>query len=84
MLSHSRNAAPPHRTPPSRAPPLHLQVPCVGALSKDDVMGEVRAFDEASGLYTVALDSGVVKRGLTSDEVRVGRDRTKKLETARV
>ena len=52
-----------------------VMVPCVGAESKDDVMGEVRAFDEATGLYTVALDSGLVKRGLKADAIRVGRDR---------
>ena len=52
-----------------------VMVPCVGAESKDDVMGEVRAFEEATGLYTVALDSGLVKRGLKADAIRVGRDR---------
>lgn len=48
-----------------------VQVPFVGALSKDDVMGEVRSYDERSGTYTVAMDSGVVKSGLLSEEVKV-------------
>ena len=55
-----------------------VQVPFVGALSKDDVMGEVRAYDEATGTYTVALDSGVTKQGLISDEIKVRPDRKKK------
>ena len=52
-----------------------VQVPCVGAESKDDVMGEVRSYDEATGLYTVAMDNGKLKRGLRSDEVRVRQGR---------
>lgn len=52
-----------------------VQVPCIGAESKDDVMGEVRSYDEATGLYTVAMDNGKMKRGLRSDEVRVRQGR---------
>ena len=48
-----------------------MQVPCVGAASKDDVMGEVRAYDEATGLYTIALDNGKVKRRVQGDAIRV-------------
>ena len=52
-----------------------VQVPCVGAISKDDVMGEVRSYDESLGLYTVALDNGHVKHGLQADEVKVRPER---------
>ncbi len=48
-----------------------VQVPCVGAESRDDVFGEVRSHDPTTDTYTVALDSGVIKRHLISDEIRV-------------
>ena len=56
-----------------------VQVPCVGALSKDDVMGEVRTFDERSRTYDVALDSGLVKRGLKADEIRARVDKKREI-----
>ena len=46
-----------------------VMVPCVGAESKDDVMGEVRGYHD--GCYTVLLDNGKTKRGLSSSELRV-------------
>ena len=55
-----------------------VQVPYVGALTRDDVMGEVRSYDEATDTYSVALDSGVVKQGLVADEIKVRPDRKKK------
>ena len=54
-----------------------VQVPFVGAMSKDEVMGEVRAYDEATSTYTVALDSGTIKKGLVSDEIKVRPERKK-------
>ena len=52
-------------------------VPFVGAMSKDEVMGEVRAYDKATSTYTVALDSGTIKKGLVSDEIKVRPERKK-------
>lgn len=48
-----------------------VQVPCVGAESRDEVYGEIRSYDEEYETYVVALDCGVVKRNLTADEIKV-------------
>ena len=55
-----------------------VQVPFVGAESKDEVMGEVRAYDEATGTYTVAMDNGITKRNLVSEQIKVRPERKKK------
>ena len=55
-----------------------VQVPFVGAMSRDEVMGEVRAYDEATDTYTVAMDSGVTKTGLLADEIKVRPERKPK------
>jgi hypothetical protein len=52
-----------------------VQVPFVGAESKDEVCGEVRGFNEATQTYCVALDCGRVKKHLRADEVRVRKAR---------
>lgn len=60
-----------------------VQVPCVGAETKDEVMGEVREFDAVSMTYTVGLDSGTVKRGLTSDQIKIPPERYRRPDGTR-
>lgn len=55
-----------------------VQVPFVGAESKDDVMGEVRGYDQATGTYTVTMDNGSTKRGLPGIFIKVRPERKKK------
>lgn len=50
-----------------------VQVPTLGAISKDEVMGEVRSYDAASNTYVVALDCGTVKRGLRPEAIKIRR-----------
>lgn len=48
-----------------------VQVPAPGALSRDDVMGSILAYDAKWACYTVALDNGTTKYGVRGDEIRV-------------
>lgn len=48
-----------------------VQVPTLGALSKDEVMGEIRSFDPRTRTYDVAMDCGIVKRGVQPEAIKV-------------
>jgi len=54
-----------------------VQVPTVGALSKDDVTGSIRSFDARTGLYVVDMDNGKARRNVRAEEIRVRPDRRK-------
>ena len=48
-----------------------VQVPTIGANSKDDVMGEIRSYDAVNRTYDIAMDNGTYKRGVQTEAIRV-------------
>ena len=48
-----------------------VQVPTVGAESRDEVMGEIRSFDPVNRTYDILMDTGLFKRGVQAEAIRV-------------
>jgi len=48
-----------------------VQVPFIGAVSKDEVMGDIRSYDAVTCTYVVAMDNGTVKRGVQAEAIKV-------------
>ena len=48
-----------------------VQVPTVGAESRDQVMGEIRSFDPVNRTYDILMDTGLFKRGVQAEAIRV-------------
>jgi len=48
-----------------------VQVPTIGAETRDEVMGEIRSFDAVNRTYDILMDTGLFKRGVQSEAIRV-------------
>jgi len=48
-----------------------VQVPTIGANTRDEVMGEIRAFDPVNRTYDILMDTGLFKRGVQAEAIRV-------------